>query len=213
VVRPPYTSDSTRDDGGNVVTRPPHPEANTADGACPAHSIALTTLATPEMANFAGHLHGGAILRMLDHAAYVCASSYARSYVVTLSVDRVLFREIIHVGELVTLSATVNYTGRTSMEIGIRVDTRDIRTGATRHANSSYFTMVAVDDDGQPVQVPPLEPQSPLAIRRFDDARRRRHAQRNHFERQHMVPDDTESDIATRPHALTTATRAENIDA
>ena len=147
----------------------------------PEHSIALTVLMTPDMANFAGNVHGGAILKLLDHAAYVCASTYAKSYVVTLSVDRVLFHEPVYVGELVTFSAAVNYTGRTSMEIGIRVDAREIRTGATRHANSSYFTMVAVGDDGKPIQVPSLRPQSPLAKRRFDEAHRRRLAQRRYF--------------------------------
>jgi acyl-CoA hydrolase len=152
------------------------------DDESPEYGVLLTVLMTPDMANFAGNVHGGALLKMLDHAAYVCASTYARGYVVTLSVDRVLFREIVHVGELVTFSAAVNYTGRTSMEIGIRVDARHIRTGVTRHANSSYFTMVAVDDDGRPVDVPPLRPRNPVALRRFEAARRRRQAQRVHFE-------------------------------
>ena len=106
------------------------------------------------MSNFAGSVHGGALLKLLDQVAYACASRYAASYVVTLSVDRVLFHEPIRVGELVTFSASVNYTGRTSMEIGIRVDAQDIRTGTSRHANSCYFTMVAVDDSGKPRPIP-----------------------------------------------------------
>src|SRR5688500_11700503 len=91
-------------------------------------SLSMTVLMTPDMSNFSGSVHGGALLRLLDQVAYACASRYASSYVVTLSVDRVLFREPIRVGELVTFSASVNYTGRTSMEIGIRVDAQDIRT-------------------------------------------------------------------------------------
>ena len=123
-------------------------------GAGPPASLSMTVLMTPDMSNFAGSVHGGALLKLLDQVAYACASRYAASYVVTLSVDRVLFREPIRVGELVTFSASVNYTGRTSMEIGIRVDAQDIRTGQSRHANSCYFTMVAVDDSGKPRRDP-----------------------------------------------------------
>lgn len=121
-------------------------------------SLHMTVLMTPDMANFSGKVHGGTLLKLLDQVAYSCASRYAGTYVVTLSVDRVLFRGPIHVGELVSFSATVNYTGRTSMEVGIRVDTENIRDGSHRHTNSSYFTMVAVDDAGDPVQVPPVVP-------------------------------------------------------
>jgi acyl-CoA hydrolase len=138
----------------------------------------MTVLMTPDMSNFAGSVHGGALLRLLDQVAYACASRYAGSYVVTLSVDRVLFREPIRVGELVTFTASVNYTGRTSMEIGIRVDAQDIRTGASRHANSCYFTMVAVDDFGKPHQIPPLVPETDVARRRYESAQRRRAAAR-----------------------------------
>lgn len=144
----------------------------------PPASLSMTLLMTPEMANFSGNVHGGTLLKLLDQAAYACASRYAGTYVVTLSVDRVLFREAVHVGELVTLSASVNYVGRTSMEIGIRVDAENIRDGSRRHANSSYFTMVAVDDLGASVPVPPLQPSTDVARRRFRDAQQRRIAQR-----------------------------------
>jgi acyl-CoA hydrolase len=137
---------------------------------------------TPDMANFSGNAHGGGILKILDQVAFACASTCARSYVVTLSVDRVLFREAIHVGDLVTFSAAVNYTGRTSMEIGIPVDTVDIRCGTSRHTNSCYFTMVAVDSDGRAVEIPALQPKDPVAIKRFQAAHRRREAQRKHFQ-------------------------------
>jgi acyl-CoA hydrolase len=140
----------------------------------PPVSLSMTVLMTPELSNFSGSVHGGALLRLLDQVAYACASRYASSYVVTLSVDRVLFHEPIRVGELVTFSASVNYTGRTSMEIGIRVDAQDIRTGTSRHANSCYFTMVAVDDDGKPRAVQPLTPGTDIARKRYQDAQRRR---------------------------------------
>ena len=142
----------------------------------PPASLSMTVLMTPDMSNFAGSVHGGALLKLLDQVAYACASRYAASYVVTLSVDRVLFREPIRVGELVTFSASVNYTGRTSMEIGIRVDAQDIRTGQSRHANSCYFTMVAVDDSGKPLQIPTLVPGNDAARRWYEAARQRRTA-------------------------------------
>ena len=145
-------------------------------------TVSMTVLMTPDMANFSGNVHGGGILKILDQVAFACASTYARSYVVTLSVDRVLFREPIHVGDLVTFSAAVNYTGRTSMEIGIRVDTVDIQRGTTRHTNSCYFTMVAVGSDGRPVEIPALRPKDPVAVKRFQNAHRRREAQRKHFQ-------------------------------
>src|SRR5690606_21718204 len=104
------------------------------------HRLSMTILMTPDMANFSGNVHGGTILKHLDQVAYACASRYAGHYVVTLSVDQVMFREPVHVGELVTFYASVNYTGRTSMEIGIKVVTEDIRRKLVRHTNSCYFT-------------------------------------------------------------------------
>ena len=138
------------------------------------HQLSMTILMTPDMANFAGNVHGGTILKYLDQVAYACASRYAGHYVVTLSVDQVVFRQPIHVGELVTFLASVNYTGRTSMEIGIKVITEDIRKQVVRHANSCYFTMVAVDDNGQPTAVPPLELQTLEQRQRYEAARQRR---------------------------------------
>lgn len=144
-------------------------------------SLQMTVLMTPDMANFSGHVHGGALLKMLDQVAYACASRYAGAYVVTLSVDRVLFRHAIEVGELVSFSASVNYTGRTSMEVGIRVETENIRTGTRNHTNSCYFTMVAVDAAGDPVPVPPLVPGSDAEQRRFAAGAARRAALRSAF--------------------------------
>ncbi|MBA3928878.1 MAG: acyl-CoA thioesterase, partial [Xanthomonas sp.] len=91
------------------------------------HQLTMTVLMTPDMANFSGKVHGGAILKLLDQVAYACGSRYAGKYVVTLSVDQVMFRQAINVGELVTFLASVNHTGTSSMEIGIKVVAEDIR--------------------------------------------------------------------------------------
>ena len=136
----------------------------------PAHQLTMTLLMTPDTANFAGNVHGGHLLKWLDQVAYACASRYAARYVVTVSVDQVTFREPIFVGELVTFLASVNHTGTTSMEIGIKVLAQDIRSQRMRHVNSCFFTMVAVDDAGKPAAVPPLRPFSADQKRRFDAA-------------------------------------------
>ncbi|MFW5680361.1 MAG: acyl-CoA thioesterase [Pseudomonadota bacterium] len=132
-------------------------------------TLRMTVLTTPDMANFSGHVHGGATLKLLDQVAFACASRYAHAYVVTLSVDQVMFREPIHVGELVTFLAAVNYTGQSSMEVGIRATAERIVEKTSRHVMTCYFTMVAVDEGGRPRKVPPLEPVTP-------DERRRHHA-------------------------------------
>ena len=134
----------------------------------------MTVLMTPDMANFSGNVHGGTVLKFLDQVAYACASRYAGRYVVTLSVDQVMFRQPIHVGELVTFLASVNHTGTSSMEVGIKVIAENIQTQALRHANSCFFTMVAVGDDRKPVAVPTLRPISPDQIRRHAAAEMRK---------------------------------------
>jgi len=144
----------------------------------PAHQLTMTVLMTPDMANFAGSVHGGTILKFLDQVAYACASRYAARYVVTLSVDQVMFREPIHVGELVTFLAAVNHTGTSSMEVGIKVLAENIRTQAVRHANSCFFTMVAVDDERKPVAVPVLTPATPDELRRHAAAEMRKQLRR-----------------------------------
>lgn len=148
----------------------------------PSHQLTMTVLMTPDMANFTGNVHGGSILKLLDQVAYACASRYAGRYVVTLSVDQVTFRQPIHVGELVTFLASVNHTGNTSMEIGIKVITENIQTQLVRHANSCFFTMVAMDDERRPAPVPPLVPVSPDEIRRSKAAQVRRQL-RQEFEK------------------------------
>ena len=117
--------------------------------------LIMSVLMTPDMANFSGNVHGGELLKLLDQVAYACASRYAGCYVVTLSVDQVLFKEPIKVGEMVTFLASVNYVGRTSMEVGIKVVAEDIQNRCVRHTNSCYFTMVAMAD-GVPQVVPEL---------------------------------------------------------
>ncbi|MDO8772406.1 MAG: acyl-CoA thioesterase [Burkholderiaceae bacterium] len=144
----------------------------------PAHQLTMTVLMTPDMANFAGNVHGGTILKFLDQVAYACASRYAGRYVVTLSVDQVTFRQPIHVGELVTFLASVNHTGTSSMEIGIKVIAEDIRSRVVRHVNSCFFTMVAVDDARKPVPVDPLQPATPDERRRHAAAEVRKQVRR-----------------------------------
>jgi acyl-CoA hydrolase len=107
-------------------------------------------------ANSAGFIHGGTVMKLCDEAAGAAAVKHSRSRVVTAGVDRMAFITPIHVGELVTFSASVNAAWRTSMEVGVRVDAENPRTGERRHTNSAYLTMVAVDQDGKPVPVPPL---------------------------------------------------------
>jgi acyl-CoA hydrolase len=107
-------------------------------------------------ANSAGFIHGGVVMRLCDEAAGAAAVKHSRCRVVTAGVDRMAFLTPVHVGELVTFSASVNAAWRTSMEVGVRVDTENPRTGERRHANSAYLTMVAVDEQGRPVEVPPL---------------------------------------------------------
>jgi acyl-CoA hydrolase len=142
----------------------------------PNHQLSMTVLMTPDTANFSGNVHGGTILKLLDQVAYACASRYAGTYVVTMSVDQVTFRQPIHVGELVTFLAAVNYTGRSSMEVGIKVLAENIRTQETRHVNSCFFTMIAVGDDKKPVSVRPLQPTDPVELRRFEEAKERKDA-------------------------------------
>lgn len=131
-------------------------------------------LMMPQHANVLGHVFGGVVLSMMDTTAAVSAIRHARLACVTVSVDRVDFREPIHVGDLVIMKSSVNYVGRTSMEIGVRVETENLLTGLRRHTNSCYLTFVAVDRNGRPVPVPPLKPETPEEIRRYEAARERR---------------------------------------
>ena len=138
------------------------------------HQTEMSVLVTPEMTNFHGNMHGGDILKLLDRVAYTCATRYCGQYTVTLSVDKVIFKQSIKIGELITFLASVNYTGRTSMEIGVKVIAEDIKNQHVRHTNTCYFTMVAVDENGKAVPVPKLDPQESKEIQRFQLAEQRR---------------------------------------
>lgn len=129
--------------------------------------ITFTELMLPSHRNFSGKIHGGHILNLMDQIAFACASKHSGNYCVTASVNRVDFLNPIEVGDLVTLKASINYTGRTSMVVGLRVESEDIQTGVKKHSNSSYFTMVAKDKDGNNVPVPGLIVDSEEEVRRF----------------------------------------------
>jgi uncharacterized protein (TIGR00369 family) len=132
----------------------------------------ITELMIPSYANFGGKIHGGILLSLMDKVAYACASKHAGAYCVTVSVDRVEFMKPVEVGELVSLHASVNYVGRSSMIVGIRVEAEQVKTGTMRHTNSCYFTMVAKDDDDRPAEVPRLILQTPEEVKRFIEAMR-----------------------------------------
>ena len=140
----------------------------------------------PGHANNLGHVFGGVVLGMMDKTAAVAAIRHARATCVTASIDRVDFREPIHLGDLVVMKASVNYVGRTSMEIGVRVEAEDLQTGNRRHTNSCYLTFVAVDRNGRPVEVPDIKPETPEEIRRYQAAveRRRRRLEEREQEKQ-----------------------------
>ena len=131
-------------------------------------------LMMPQDANNMGHVFGGVILSMMDKTAAIAAFRHSRASVVTASIDRVDFREPVRLGDLVIMRSSVNFVGRSSMEVGVRVEAEDLLSGHRRHTNSCYLTFVAVDANGRPVEVPELVPQTPEERRRFDAARERR---------------------------------------
>lgn len=126
----------------------------------------ITELMIPSYANFGGKIHGGILLSLMDKVAYACASKHAGTYCVTVSVDQVDFLEPVEVGELVSLHASVNYVGRTSLIVGIRVEAQNVKTGVIKHTNSSYITLVAKGEDDKPTMVPEL------VLETYDDVRR-----------------------------------------
>lgn len=130
-------------------------------------SVLISELMLPSHSNFNNKIHGGYILSLLDQIAFACASKHSGAYCVTASVDTVDFLKPIEIGELVTMKASVNYVGSSSMVIGIRVEAENIQTGEKKHCNSSHFTMVAKDDKGKSVKVPGLILKTDDDIRRF----------------------------------------------
>jgi len=138
--------------------------------------LSITELMLPSHSNFGGKIHGGHILSLMDQIAFACASKHSQKYCVTASVNRVDFRSPVEVGELLTLKASINYTGRTSMVVGVRVESQNVTSGKRRHCNSSYFTMVAKDDKGNSVEVPGLLIQDEQGVRRFARSKFRKEA-------------------------------------
>lgn len=134
----------------------------------------VSELMMPQHVNNLGHVFGGVVLSMVDRAAAVVAMRHAGQECVTVSIDRVDFREPIYAGELVTCQARVTYVGRTSMEVGVRVLAENLFTGIARHTNTCFLTFVAIDRDGRPVSVRPLALETEEDRKRFQEGRRRR---------------------------------------
>jgi uncharacterized protein (TIGR00369 family) len=150
----------------------------------------ITELMIPTYANFGGKIHGGILLSLMDKVAYVCAARHAGNYCVTASIDAVNFLAPVEVGELVSLMASVNYVGHTSMVVGIRVVSENVKTNEVKHTNTSYFTMVAKDEHNQPVEVPGLILQSHEELRRFEEARRRKEIRKNYTAEMQQIRDN-----------------------
>ncbi|MFT6137787.1 MAG: hypothetical protein ACJAUJ_000873 [Salibacteraceae bacterium] len=143
--------------------------------------LTMSQLMLPSHSNFSGFIHGGFVLSLMDQVAFACASKHSGHYCVTASVNKVDFLNPIEVGELLTLKASINYTGRTSMVVGLKIESENIKSGVFKHCNSSYFTMVAKDDAGKSVPVPGLILNTEESIRRFarSISRQKQASQRN----------------------------------
>jgi uncharacterized protein (TIGR00369 family) len=159
----------------------------------------ITELMIPSYANFGGKIHGGILLSLMDKVAYACAAKHAGTYCVTVTVDNVEFLAPVGVGELVSLTASVNYVGRTSLVVGIRVMSENIETGDIKHTNTSYFTMVAKGKDGKPQIVPPLLLENKTDARRFMETMKRKELKetyKDHFDNEKsLIEVDTHLDM------------------
>ncbi len=140
----------------------------------------ITELMIPSYANFGGKIHGGILLSLIDKVAYACASKHAGAYCVTVSVDTVDFLQPVEVGELVSLKASVNYVGNTSLVVGIKVIAENVKDGLVKHTNTSYVTMVAKGDNDKPQRVPGLILESKTEVRRFAEAIKRKELKFSH---------------------------------
>ena len=137
-------------------------------------SVTMSQIMTPQDVNMAGNVHGGVVMKLIDTAAATVAARHTRANSVTASIDRLDFHHPIYVGDLVTLKASLNFVGRTSMEIGVRVEAENILTGEVRHTASAYLTFVSLDEEGRPTLVPPLILKSANEMRRNREAQARR---------------------------------------
>lgn len=153
-----------------------NPQPHDPDVARPVRlsQVTFSDLAEPHSQNVAGTLFGGVLLGLIDRAAAYCAMRHAGRPVVTKNMDEVEFNQPIYIGELVVAHASVNITGTTSMEVGVKVFAQNPMTGEERHTNSCYATFVALDENGRPTPVPPVLPETPDEKRRYADGRARR---------------------------------------
>lgn len=138
--------------------------------------VEMTEIVMPQDTNSLGTIFGGRVMQWMDIAAAICGFRHCRTAVVTACVDALSFHSPIKIGEIVSIKASVNYTGKTSIEIGVRVDAEDPITGQKKHASSAYFTFVATNNTGRPISVPPVKPVSAVEKRRYKDGEKRRGA-------------------------------------
>ena len=150
--------------------------SNTEDN----RTLVMAEVMSPDKVNFSGHVHGGHIMLLMDRVAAACSSRYSGKYTVTLSADHILFKEPVFVGELVIFYASINYVGRSSMEVGIRVVAENLRKQTKRHTNTSYFTMIAIDKESKPTKVKPLSLNTEDQKRRHQEALFRREQIKEH---------------------------------
>ncbi len=153
----------------------------------------ITELMIPSYANFGGKVHGGILLSLMDKVAYVCAAKHAGTYCVTASIDQVEFLAPVEVGELVSLKASVNYVGNSSLVVGIRITSENVKTQEVKHTNTSYFTMVAMDENHKNVHVPGLILETKEEVRRFAEALRKKEFRKQN--RAHMKQIKTPLDM------------------
>ena len=140
----------------------------------------ITELMIPSYANFGGKIHGGILLSLMDKVAFACATKHAGNYCVTVSVDGVDFLQPVEVGDLVSMMARVNYVGKTSLVVGIKVTAENVKNKLVKHTNTSYFTMVAKGDDNKPTEVPPLVLENNLDVKRYAESMLRKDLKRKH---------------------------------
>ena len=139
-------------------------------------SVVMVQPMSPQDANASGNVHGGVIMKLIDMAGGIVAQRHARTNVVTASVDRLDFLHPVYIGDVLSLRTSINLVGRTSMEVGVRVESENPLTGEIRHTASAFLTYVALDKSGKPVEVPPLILETDEEKRRNEDAQARREA-------------------------------------
>ncbi len=160
----------------------------------------ITELMIPSYANFGGKIHGGILLSLMDKVAYVFAAKHAGTYCITASIDHVDFLAPVEVGELVSLRASVNYVGTSSLVIGIRITSENIKTQVMKHTNTSYFTMVAMDENHKPTHVPGLILENKDEIRRFAEVLRKKEFKKQN--KAHLKQIKTPLELESYKHLL-----------